>query len=40
MTVVYYRNKLVGEYTADAFVVVEVVVELKTIKEIDLIHFI
>ncbi|GAB2617655.1 GxxExxY protein [Belliella aquatica] len=39
MLPVYYRNELVGEYFADILVENKVIVELKTVKEIESIHF-
>ncbi len=35
---VHYKNNLVGDYVADILVENEIVVELKTVKEIDDIH--
>jgi GxxExxY protein len=35
---VYYKNKVVGEYTADLLVEEEVIIELKTVERLDKIH--
>jgi GxxExxY protein len=35
---VYYKDKVVGEYTADLLVEEEVIIELKTVERLDKIH--